>query len=301
MKKNIFLLILFIALLLVALGLKKATEYKPQEINGSQVLNYTTKIDKIEIKKSEKEADVLVKIKDIWQIASQNNLPVDPDLINKLTEIVENLVIKNKVSENEAKYADFEVTAEKGVEVKFYQKDKLVSDFIIGKEDWQQGGTYLKKEKDKAVYLTNESIRYIFSQPDWRDLNLTKILKDDISSINITGIAGNVVALEKKDNKWQINQKELEQAKQDKLNSLLDEILVLKAADLKLLIEIKINAEAKYQITVKYKDGEESFAIFESAEDKENYFVKKENQAEAVYLILKTKVEELEKKAGEIR
>lgn len=300
MKKNIFLLILFIALLLVAFGLKKATEYKPLEIKISQILNYTDKIDKIEIKKPEKEADVLVKIKDIWQIASQNNLPVDPDLINKLIEIAENLAIKNKVSENEAKYADFEVTAEKGVEVKFYQKDKLVSDFIIGKEDWQQGGAYLKKEKDKAVYLTNESIRYIFSQPDWRDLNLTKVLKDDISSINITGIAGNVVALEKKDNKWQINQKELEQAKQDKLNSLLDEILVLKAADLKLLTEVKINAEAKYQITVKYKDGEESFAIFESAEDKENYFVKK-GDSDFVYLILKAKAEELEKKAGEIR
>jgi len=299
MKKNIFLLILFIALLLVAFGLKKANEYKPQEVNISQILNYSTKIDKIEIKKSEKEADVLVKIKDNWQIASQNNLPVDPTLINKLTDSAANLKIKNKVSENEAKYEEFEVTAEKGVAVKFYQKDKLVSDFIIGKEDWQQGGTYLKKEKDKAVYLTNESIRYVFSQPDWRDLNLTKIVKDDISSINIVGIADSAVAIEKKDDKWQINQQDAEQEKQDKVNSLLDEAMALKAIDLKLLTEVKINTEPKYQIIVKHKTGEESFEIFESDEDSEHYLVKK-GDSDFVYLILKSQTAEMEKKAGEI-
>lgn len=182
MKKEMIILAVIIAVLLVYLALKKENQvnYEVPELAALKTEN----IDKIEIKK--KDGDItLVKKEDKWVIAP-NNYPTDEEKVNNITKTVTGLTLTEVVSQAK-NYSRYQLDEEKALHVMVYDKDKVVRDFLIGKVSPTYGHTYVKIKDDDNVYHARESFRNYFDNKmdDLRDKKVMKVDKNDITEMTV--------------------------------------------------------------------------------------------------------------------
>ena len=139
-------------------------------------------IDKIEITRKGKTI-TLTKQEGKWLIG-ENNYPMDATRIEKILESTAGLSLSDMVSESK-NYAPYELDEEKRVLIKAYGQDKVLRDFVLGKQASTFNHTFVKIAGDDRVFYARKSLRGYFDREidDMRDKQVLKFDKNEISEI----------------------------------------------------------------------------------------------------------------------
>jgi hypothetical protein len=141
-------------------------------------------IDKVEIKKSD-ETITLVKKDSQWLIHPQG-YPTDADKVDRIMNTITQLTLTDLVSRSK-NYTLYDLTEEKAIHVKAFNKDVELRDFEIGKIASTYGHTFVKIKDNPNVYYARESFRSHFDTKvsDLRDKTVMKLDSNEISEVTI--------------------------------------------------------------------------------------------------------------------
>jgi hypothetical protein len=141
-------------------------------------------IDKVEIKKSD-ETITLVKKDSQWLIHPQG-YPTDADKVDRIMKTITQLTLTDLVSKSK-NYILYDLTEEKAIHVKAFNKDVELRDFEIGKVASTYGHTFVKIKDNPNVYYASESFRSHFDTKvsDLRDKTVMKLDSNEISEVTI--------------------------------------------------------------------------------------------------------------------
>lgn len=141
-------------------------------------------IDKVEIKKSN-ETITLVKKDSQWLIHPQG-YPTDADKVDRIMNTITQLTLTDLVSKSK-NYTLYDLTKEKAIHVKVFNKDAELRDFEIGKVASTYGHTFVKIKDNPNVYYARESFRAHFDTKvsDLRDKVVMKLDSNEISEVTI--------------------------------------------------------------------------------------------------------------------
>lgn len=141
-------------------------------------------IDKVEIKKSD-ETITLVKKDSQWLIHPQG-YPTDADKVDRIMKTITQLTLTDLAAKHK-NYNLFDLTKEKAIHVKAFNKDVELRDFEIGKIASTYGHTFVKIKDNPNVYYARESFRSHFDTKvsDLRDKTVMKLDSNEISEVTI--------------------------------------------------------------------------------------------------------------------
>ncbi len=163
--------------------LRLGPQFKERQ-NQPWLKEKTDLIDKIEIKNNQ-EQHVLIKKEGRWLAASEDNLPADQDKVNQLLTSLAELKRDRLVSQNEKYHQKFGLDQENAIELKVFQGQNQLLHLLVGEPGPDFESDYLRLPDQKEVYLSNIAIRSHLTQPQWKNLKITKFYSDQIEKVVI--------------------------------------------------------------------------------------------------------------------
>jgi len=259
----------------------------------------------IEVKGPSQQAS-LEKKEEEWIINNTNGFTADPPSVNAALDAVKNFTRENIASKKAEKQGLFEVTREKGVEVKVSDANqKLLAHFYIGKTGPDFFSSYLRKEGSDEVILANGSLRGIFdkSTKNWRDKTIFDIPAHAIIQLTLITPTHEIVLAKDEQGNWQITSPEKAKAKKEEVEAMVNTFASLKALD----FAEDENLE-KYQLdtpqtTIKaIVEGKEEkqLLIGKKHEEKSHYYVKNQSK-KTIFLVGKYQVDKMTKTVQDLK
>ena len=183
-KKEYIILAIVIAALSVYLAMRTSdrTQYELPDIPpvvGKDISKLQITRDKVSI--------VLNKKDDKWYIAPEE-YPADGGKVKNMLNAIENLAVTALVSESK-NYLRYDLTAEKGINVKAWQGENLKRDVDLGKTASSFRHTFVKMAGDERVYHARGNFRNNFDVhvDDLRDKRVLALNPADIQQMQVTG------------------------------------------------------------------------------------------------------------------
>lgn len=227
-KRLVLIVIIFLILGIAALWKKGVFKQEAQNI-GNVFPELTSKqIIQIYTKKKEKET-ILEKINDRWVVANKGNYPIGKnfaeDLLKKLAEVK----IDRVASKQSEKYAQFEVDAETGLEVKLFGKDnKPLNHFYLGKQGTNFNSNYLRKEGAQEVLMTTENISYLLNRNEWREHQLFNATAEEVKEITLKFTEEEITLSQDKEKGWQLIKPKPGNAQKEEVTKLFNNLRALR-------------------------------------------------------------------------
>jgi hypothetical protein len=243
----------------------------------------------IEVKGTSREISLQRK-EEGWTISGTDNFIADPQLVTTALDTIANFTRDNIASKNPEKQDIFEVTDDKGLEVKAVDADqKTIAHFFVGKSGPDFFSTYLRKEGSNEVVLARGSIKSTFdkSPENWRDKTIFNFSPETVTQLTLTTPEEETVLLKDEKNEWYITSPEQIKAKKDEVENIISTLATLRAIEFAedVVLENYQLDKPLTTITAILKDQiEKKLLIGKKHEDRSQYYVK--NQAkDPVYLI----------------
>lgn len=275
-KKTYILAIIFILLLGTAYFVKTAPWANHKEAGNFFVFDKNN-VNKIEITNKDKNT-VLEKQNSLWVVASADNFKADQAVIESMLKAVLEMKYEILISDNADKQSIYEVDEEKGIAVKIYNNDQILADFIIGKNGSSYNTNYFRITGNNRVYLSDIDIRRDFSRPDYRDLNILTLNKENISKLGFdyNGKTKNI-EIEKDGEEWKIVSFE-KICKQEIVDGILNIISNLTAQDIVKDEEAGLD-ELELKLSIFQKEDKKVLLV-NSVEEEENkkYYLQLEGE-----------------------
>jgi hypothetical protein len=184
MNKSIrTLLIVFVVLIAVYfLFFRSSERISTDKINAKLFVADSSKIDKIEIVKSN-ETVVLEKTGENWNLKQPVNYPADTVSVYPMLKDLKNFKVESVASENPDKFVNYLDTVN-NASVTVYQEGKLLGTFILGKSQGYSN-SYIKKPDENIILLASDIVAANFTKPS-KDFRLKKAVS--IPSIGLNKI-----------------------------------------------------------------------------------------------------------------
>ncbi|MFH1522927.1 MAG: DUF4340 domain-containing protein [Patescibacteria group bacterium] len=185
-KKNLFLggiLVILVVIAYIYQGpLKEWRESISKPKNFLANVNID-EIDKLEIIKSE-VVTILERDSDRWKIEGTKDFYVEDSLANTLVKAISDATKGDLelVSKNKDKKIDYK-TEGSGVEVKLYNGEKQVSDFIVGLMSLDNERVYISQSGLDKTYSTTVNLFNPLYRNEWRDNTIFDTDKEKITKI----------------------------------------------------------------------------------------------------------------------
>jgi len=231
---------ILLVVLAVLLGLYYATEaprksrqkQEPEKlIPGFERQQVAT----IVVQSPEKGTATLRNEQGVWQVSSPDarTYQADAAALDKLLEIVGGLKVETLVSKNPKNFDQYEVTAEKGLDVRLADSDnRSLARLYVGKSGPDIFSTYVRVQDSDRVVLVGSILKTVFEKElkDWRDKTIFKLNKDDIVAYAVDGTAK--LHLKKDDTQsWQVLAPEVFAPKKEAVDDIMRKFASLKAVD----------------------------------------------------------------------
>ncbi|RJO65662.1 MAG: DUF4340 domain-containing protein [Myxococcales bacterium] len=186
-NKIVVALVVFVALLALALLLRKDPYETPKEKSALPVLPQldAAKVDKVELVKKD-ETLVFEKKGDRWWITSPKAFQADKNFATLVVDKFVKVELSRLVSQKKENLKSFELD-EEGVRVKFYQEGKETLALVVGKNTQDFQGTFVRTLDSDDIYATGKVIAGALKRSlnDWRD----KFIFGDIETTTVKTIA----------------------------------------------------------------------------------------------------------------
>ncbi|NCF75062.1 MAG: DUF4340 domain-containing protein [Xanthomonadaceae bacterium] len=222
-KRTYILAIIFILLLGTAYIIKTTPWANHGEMNKRLFTFDKNDVNKIEIT-NKKNKTILEKQDNLWLVRSANNFKANQTFIDSMIKTVLKIKDTILVSDNVKKQALYNVDKENGITVKIYNNDKILADFVIGKDGSSFNTNYFRIANSDKVYLSNINIKRDFSYPDYRDMNVLTLKKKNISKLEFNYKNNKkTFAIEKNKKEWKIVSSQ-KLCKQEAIDEILNTI-----------------------------------------------------------------------------
>jgi hypothetical protein len=202
------------------------------------------------------------------------------------------------VSANKDKKIDFETDAS-GINVKIYQGDNAVADFIVGKYGNDYASAYISKADADETYLVKANLASALNQAEWRDLAIFKTDKEKISKINFKYL-NREFTTEKAGEEWSGIAPYKFAVSKEKIDKILDTMSNLTAVKIPEQNLESTGLDKPNIIVEIFGEGVNNVLMIGNNNGEENYFVKK-GDGNNIYLIAKSQRDELEKEIWELK
>jgi len=166
-------------------------------------------------KKERKEGEKVIK----WYEADNSKIDFNLDILRD-TEL------KSLVGNNPEKHGPFEVTEATGMQFRLFDAEgKVLGHFYFGKSSGGFMESYLRKEGEKEVYLTNRILRGAFPTKvvAWRNKTLWDIPPQEIEVIQVER-KKKPFTLKKREGQWNLTDPKEEIADTTKVGNILSQL-----------------------------------------------------------------------------
>jgi hypothetical protein len=192
-RTTLILLAALVLLVLAAYLMEKPLSERAKEQKESAVPLFSAAtseaVQKIESKSAENDV-TLEKRGEGWVVLKEDRaFPADPKAVESALDTFEGLKQGKPISKNPDKQGLFEVTAEKGVEVRAIgANEEVLAHFFVGKTGPDFFSTYVRKDGSDDVFLANSYLRSIFdkSVKDWRNKRIFDFPVEEVKELTIT-------------------------------------------------------------------------------------------------------------------
>jgi hypothetical protein len=293
MAKKRYLLPLLSGLTVLALAgalllIKKKQKEKLFSAQTPITIERVGKINKISIQKAEGKPTILLKTNNTWLLQPQG-YPADPEKTKNLLDAIAKINQAEIVSSNQKRHHLFQVD-EKAVKLTLEYPEKTLT-FLVGKTSMQRQGTFMREDGSDQVFIIPSYLNSLIDTKDWKDYQITDFLEGEIDKITISRGKQEIV-LEKKDEKWQYQGKELEKEKVQKLANLLRN---LRGENVYTPEEKKISGKEKLKITLSSPEK----TVLLSLTDQPEPLIQKDKKF--LYSLSKEKFTEISKAIEEVK
>lgn len=184
-KLNDPFLISFIFVLVLAGGLLGLKFLERQKIKaGKPFVQSLESISKIEIQENEKTA-TLEKKENLWLIKEEEELPADPEKVNKILEALKTLATDELVSENEDNHQKLGVISPSSIILSVFEGEKQILKLFVGNAGPDFERDYIRLDNEKKVFLSNIALRSLISYSVWKNKKITTFKSDEIKEVTI--------------------------------------------------------------------------------------------------------------------
>lgn len=281
---NKILLGILLLLLLIFIGKRFLGSSGERNFRETLVAVDTSQVNKIVIKPraSNGENITLSKTGTSWEVA-RAEIKDEAD-INSVKSMLGNMVSmkpKRLVAKSEEKWAQYEVNDSLGTRVMAYAGDKMLTDFMLGKFNFQQASrsmsNFVRLSEEEEVYSV-EGFLSSFNQDfnNLRDRAFVTTTKENITSIRFTYPADSGFVLDNVASRWEIDRQPVDSAAVADYLSGLRNITKSEFAD-------DFSPQGKvavYQLTI---SGNNMQALTVSAYQEEDEYVLSSNLNEGAY------------------
>lgn len=254
-------------------------------------------VDKIEIINQEKIL-TLARENQKWKYDNSKDFYADASVMarvfNELKIAAESPM--ELVSETQEKKSEFK-TDGSGLEIKIYQPGK-VSDFFIGNMASDYVSSYISLPKSAATYAVKADLAGVFNQTDWRDYTIFSTLAAKINKIRFQ-YPNREFTIEFKDGKWSGVLPDKFTVKPEKIQSILDIMSDLKAAEIPAQIFTNTGLDKHLIIIEASGEGINNILMIGAASNALYYA--KRGDSDNIYLISKSERDELDKSSWQLR
>lgn len=259
------------------------------------------KVASIELKNWKLDLKI-VKKDNIWKIEKPVNYKADDNSVNELLNKLKDIEVGEVITENKDKYSDYEVSPEKGTEVKVNNMDGGNSvNVIFGKMAGNYQSTFIKFADKKEVFISSGLEKNILEKDLklWMDRVILKFKNEDVDSVvlnkkdgfEITKSSGQLI-LRTSAKKYDIDaQKYIDFLNQ--LNNLSAEDFYDDNSELGIKTT-GLNSPV-LRLKIKFKDGIEK-EILLGKEDKESKVYLSLKDTNQIFLVSKYSFESINKK-----
>ena len=217
---NKILLGILLLLLLIFIGKRFLGSSGERNFRETLVAVDTSQVNKIVIKPraSNGENITLSKTGTSWEVA-RAEIKDEAD-INSVKSMLGNMVSmkpKRLVAKSEEKWAQYEVNDSLGTRVMAYAGDKMLTDFMLGKFNFQQASrsmsNFVRLSEEEEVYSV-EGFLSSFNQDfnNLRDRTFVTTTKENITSIRFTYPADSGFVLDNVASRWEIDRQPVDSA-----------------------------------------------------------------------------------------
>ena len=211
---NKILLGILVVLLLVFLGKRFLGSSGERNFRATLVAIDTSQVTKIVIQPRASTGNniTFTKTGTSWEVA-RADIKDEADL-NNVKNMLANMVNispKRLVAKSEDKWTQYEVNDSLGTRVMAYAGDKVLTDFILGKFNFQQASrsmsNFVRLSDEEDVYSVEGFLSSSFNQEfnNFRDRTFVKVTKENITSVRFEYPGDSSFVLNLVASKWEID------------------------------------------------------------------------------------------------
>jgi len=289
-QANTILIIVLVVLIILSVVIVFINSHKSTNTPLSNLIN---KVDSIEVVNNG-EVNSLVKNDDQWVLANHNDQAAKQEYVQAIFSAFDDLIVTDVVSSNPDKQSVYEVD-DSGIKVVMKSGDKVLEDFIIGKNGPSWPSSYIRWQNEDDVYLVRQTLPQLFGWGDWRNMTIVQLSPDLITELSWS----NGLHIIKQDDAWQVVEPKELSIEETKIKTVLDNLANLEGTDIAdinagdlnqteadFILEVKTTDEATYRL---------AFWNHPKDEGDYDYYVVKEGD-DNVYILSKYIAENMEKK-----
>jgi hypothetical protein len=190
--RNLLIIFLILAVIVYFFFTRKDT-INTQNVNEKLFTADSSKIDKIEIKKTG-ETIVLEKVNGQWTMSQPVSYPADTNAITPILANLAHFKISSIASENPEKFSIYLDSANHTL-VSTYQDGKLLGTFEIGKSAASYQNSYVKKPDENKIYIAENlsNANFLKAAKDFRSKLIFSIPATSITKIDFKSTDSNKV------------------------------------------------------------------------------------------------------------
>ena len=207
---NKVLVIIIIVLAGIYLGKKFLGSSGERNFRDVLVSIDTALVDKIVIEpKAGGETITFSKVEAKWQVTQGGKSDeADAGTIGSMLTSMVDMKPKRLVAVSSDKWDKYEVNDSLGIKVKAYQNDDVLSDFVVGKFNFQPNSrsmsTYMRLSEDDQVYSVEGFLSSSYDQEfnSFRDKTFLNLVKENIENITYSYPGDSSFTLSKNADNW---------------------------------------------------------------------------------------------------
>jgi len=300
-KKNLFLGGVLIVLIILAYAyqgpLKKWQNNlgKPKNILADIKIDL---IDKIEIISQGKILS-LDKKNQKWKYDNSKDFYVDDSVIAKALAELKTAASSEieLISNNRERKSEFK-TDDSGLEIKIYQANKQVANFIIGGLASDYASSYISTPESVATYVVKADLTDVFNPAEWRDFTIFSTPAEKINKIRFQ-YPNREFTVELKDGKWSGVLPDKFSVKEEKIKPVLDIMSDLKAAEIPAQVFADTGLD-KHLIIIQAAGDSVNNVLMIGQADNGLYYAKR-GDSDNIYLISKEERDALDKWSWQLK
>lgn len=204
MKKNIISILIIVILSSVAVFLSKKPVKTTGDFDGKILGADSSKVIEISYEQDGKKI-MISRGLNKWQIKEPRIFEPDPSVPKTLLQFVNDITLKNVISEKSEKFSKFGVDST-GIVLTVRKEDNSRISYIIGGDDQERNYSFFRIPDDDRIFLGTLFPRYRISSNvnDWRNKLISNVNISELKEFSLTAGA-DIVEVSRLNESWKVS------------------------------------------------------------------------------------------------